>query len=84
MFPTRTISTLLFHLRRESYMPSTLIKLKINVACLTDCLYLLDGPLVCLSTLIINVSSIVYPIGKIDSTVSIISMIMFRGKKTNK
>ncbi|CAF3342186.1 unnamed protein product [Rotaria sp. Silwood1] len=77
MFPTRTISTLLFHLRRENSLPSTLIKLKINGACVTDCLYLLDGPLVCLSTLIINVSSIVYPIGKIDSTKKLLKLKCF-------
>ncbi|CAF3480625.1 unnamed protein product, partial [Rotaria sp. Silwood2] len=36
----------------------TLTKLKIDVPILTDCLYLLDGPFVCLSTLIINIESI--------------------------
>ena len=67
-------------------MSSTLIKLKINVATLTDCLYLLDGRLDCLSTLIINVSHIFHPIEDIDPTVSIISMIMFTEKniKPNK
>jgi len=61
-------------------MPSTLIKLKINVTTLSDCLYLLDGPLVCLSTLIVNVGQIYHPFGNIDPTVSIISMIVFREK----
>jgi len=37
-----------------------------------DCLYLLDGRLNCLSTLIIYVHEIAYTIGTIDNTVSII------------
>ena len=59
---------------------STLTKLKIKVAVLEDCLHLLDGPLICLSTLIIHVSffsSRRFP-DIIDPTVSIISIITFR------
>ncbi|CAF4787296.1 unnamed protein product [Rotaria sp. Silwood1] len=37
---------------------------------LFDCLYLLDGPLICLSTLIINVSSTFCPLQYINPTVS--------------
>ncbi len=48
------------------------MKLKITVKTLTDCLYLLDGRLDCLSTLIINVLDAVHPFGYIDPTVSII------------
>jgi len=82
VFPIREYSAPLYYLNRKSYVPSTLIKLKINVEMLTDCLYLLDGPLVCLSTLIINVSQIYHPYENIDPTVNIISMIMCREKKT--
>jgi hypothetical protein len=42
-------------------MSSTLIKLKINVATFFDCLYMLDGRLDFLSTLIINVRDIFGP-----------------------
>jgi hypothetical protein len=72
MCPTRKYSAPLFYLLWKKYRPSTLIKLKINVEGLVDCLYLLDGPLVCLSTLIINVSQIFQPSPHIDPTVSVI------------
>ncbi|CAF1037544.1 unnamed protein product [Adineta steineri] len=61
MYPTRSCFNHLHYLFQESYMPSSLNKLKINLPVLTYCLYLLDGPLVSLSTLIINVSSIFHP-----------------------
>jgi hypothetical protein len=82
MYPTRQFESPLYYLLRENYTPSTLIKLKISVTLLTDCLYLLDGPLVSLSTLIIYVSSIYHPITleQIDPTVSTISKIIFREK----
>jgi len=82
MFPIREHSASLFYLLRKNYM-SSLTKLKIKVGIFTDCLYLLDGPLVCLSTLIIDVSYIYHPslLGDIDPTVSIISMSMLRGKQ---
>jgi len=63
-------------------MSSTLIKLKINVVSLVDCLYLLDGRLDSLSTLIINVEQIFDPIVDIGSRVSRISIIMFCKKNT--
>ncbi|CAF1339688.1 unnamed protein product [Rotaria sordida] len=57
MFHTRTYETSVFY-RSSNYMSSTLIKLKINVPSLDHCLYLLDGRLDSLSTLIINVEYI--------------------------
>ncbi|CAF3206673.1 unnamed protein product [Rotaria sp. Silwood2] len=68
MFPTRNYFPPLFYLLWENCIPSNLIKLKINVSTLVDCLYLLDGPLVCLSTLIINVSSTFCPLEYINPT----------------
>ncbi|CAF3627492.1 unnamed protein product [Rotaria socialis] len=50
-----------------SHMSSTLIRLKINVASLVDCLYLLDGRLDSLSTLVINVGQILDPILDVGS-----------------
>jgi hypothetical protein len=80
MFPTRKYVSPVFCTVRESCPPSTLNKLKINVPTLTDCLYLLNGSLVCLSTLIINVSCIYHPdiSEHVDVTVSVILMITFR------
>jgi hypothetical protein len=63
-------------------MSSTLIKLKINVSTFVDCLYLLDGRLDSLSTLIINVEEIHDPLLNIHTRVSITSIIMFRKKNT--
>ncbi|CAF3388858.1 unnamed protein product [Rotaria sp. Silwood2] len=60
MFHTRTYETSVFY-RSSNYMSSTLIKLKIHVLSLDDCLYLLDGRLDSLSTLIINVEHIFDP-----------------------
>jgi hypothetical protein len=60
-----------------SCINSTLIKLKINVPTLTDCILLLDKHLDCLSTLIINVLDVIHLLPDIDPTVSTISMIMF-------
>ncbi len=85
MFPTRKCETHVFYLPSTSYMSSTLIKLKINVTTFIDCLYLLDGRLDSLSTLIINVGQIFDPILDIGSKVSIISMIMsWKKNKLNK
>lgn len=58
VFPTRTCSIMLCGLPQESYMSSTLIKLKINLVTFYDCLYLLNAHLNCLSTLIITVAVI--------------------------
>ncbi len=79
MFPTRKHIIQTLSILDPNYTPSTLTKLIINVPTLVDCLCLLDGPLVCLSTLIINVSCIYYPDGlePIDPTVSISSMVIF-------
>jgi len=78
MFSTRTYVTPVFFLHATTYMSSSLIKLKINVSCYADCLYLLDGRFDSLSTLIINVSDIFEPAINIRLSVSITSMIMFR------
>ncbi len=75
VFLTRNWPTSVFNLPPESYMSSTLIKLNVNVTTFADCLYLLDGRLDSLSTLIINVGHIFDPIKDIGSRVSIISMI---------
>ncbi|CAF1303397.1 unnamed protein product [Rotaria sordida] len=61
MFRTRIYETRVFY-RSSNYMSSTLIKLKIHVLSFVDCLYLLDGRLDSLSTLIINVEHIFDPI----------------------
>ncbi len=53
-------------------MSSTLSTLKINVETFDDCLYLLDGRLDCLSTLIIHVQTILLTSSTIDNTVSIV------------
>jgi hypothetical protein len=72
IFPTHQYESPLFYLLLSNdYIPSTLVKLKINVVSLADCLYLLDGPLVCLSTLIITVGHIFDPCRAIDPTVRI-------------
>jgi hypothetical protein len=86
MFPTRRCLIPTLYILFESYTPSALTKLKINVPTLTECLCLLDGPLVCLSTLIINVLCIYHPdmLEAIDPTVSICSMIIFRENKHRK
>ena len=86
MFFTRKYSISVSDLSATSYISSTLTKLKINVATFNDCLYLLDGRFDCLSTLIINVLNIYYPISDIDKTVSIISMIILEkiNMKLNK
>jgi len=86
MFPTRKRLTQTLYILRKNYTPSALTKLKINVPTLTDCLCLLDGPLVCLSTLIIYVLCIYHPdmLKAIDTTVSISSMIIFRENKHRK
>ncbi|CAF3394126.1 unnamed protein product [Rotaria sp. Silwood2] len=51
---------------------------------LVDCLYLLDGNLDSLSTLIINVGQIFYPILDIDSRVSYIKYNKLENVNTNK
>jgi len=58
-------------------MSSTLIQLKIKVTNFADCLYLLDGRLDSLSTLIIYVGEIFDPRKDIGSKVSRILMIIF-------
>jgi len=82
MFLTRKCLTALFcSPLLESCMSSTLVKLKINVVNILDILFLLDGRLKSLSTLIITVSDLddladFY----IGPRVSMISIFMFRAK----
>jgi hypothetical protein len=61
-----------FDLSSANCESSTLTALKIDVKNFDDCLYLLDGRLNCLSTLIIFVEEITHTLGTIDNTVSII------------
>jgi len=77
MFITQKCLTAVFYLPLESNICSTLIKLKIKVENLMDCLSLLDGRLESLSTLIISTQQIYDPIIDIGEGVSNISMIMF-------
>jgi hypothetical protein len=58
--------------------------LKINVKSFDDCLYLLDGRINCLSTLIIYVQEIAYTLGTIDNTVSIILNYCISRKKISE
>ena len=60
MFAYRKCSISIYNLPKTSFQSSTLTELKINVAILNDCLYLLDGSLDCLSKLIINVNKLSY------------------------
>jgi hypothetical protein len=61
-------------------MTSTLTKLKINVEIFATCPYFLDGHLSYLTTLIIHAKRILYSFSETDSTVSVISTIVFSGK----
>ena len=56
MFPERNFMVSLTDFSWNHSIPSTLIKLRINLSTLADCVHLLDGPFVCLSTLIITVT----------------------------
>jgi hypothetical protein len=58
-------------LTATSLTSSTLTKLKINFQTFTECLFLLDANLECLTTLIVHVELIYYPIRHIDNTVCI-------------
>ncbi len=70
MFITRKCWTAVIFLPSESSICSTLIKLKIKVANLMDCICLLDGRLESLSTLIVSAQEIYDPI--VGAEVSII------------
>ncbi|CAF3944017.1 unnamed protein product [Rotaria sordida] len=61
MFPTRKCILPICYLPSTNCMSLTLVKLTITVSSLLDCLYLFDGCLDSLSTLIINVSYIFGP-----------------------
>jgi len=61
----------IFNLPTTSCVSSTLTKLTINVNSFDDCLYLLDGRLEYLSTLIIDIATITDSSSNKDNTVSI-------------
>jgi hypothetical protein len=63
--------TSLSHLIETSLMSSTLTKLKINLETFTECLFLLNGNFECLTTLIVDIQLIYYPVQRIDNTVCI-------------
>ena len=64
----------------SSHISSTLTKLIINVTTFSDCLYLLDGSLESLTALIIDINKIAYSLTIIDSTVIMISIIVYEKK----
>lgn len=70
MSPTRQYSSVIF-LDLSKDLSSTLVKLKIKVVNLIDCVCLLDGSLICLTTLIVNVSQIFEPYPTIDPNVNV-------------
>ena len=69
-------TTSTFHLP-TSFISSTLTKLNICVDTFDDCLYLLDGRLECLSTLVIDIRTTIDPPSTRDNTVSINVIIRF-------
>ncbi len=68
----------IFNLPKTSCVSSTLTKLNINVNTFDDCLYLLDGRLESLSTLIIDIDEITESSLNKDNTVSISAIIKFK------
>jgi hypothetical protein len=73
-----------FELSTTNWKSSTLTVLKISVKNFDDCLYLLDGRLNCLSTLIVYVKEIEYTLGTVDNTVSIILNYCISRKKNQR
>ncbi|CAF1086880.1 unnamed protein product [Rotaria sordida] len=67
----------IFHLPSTSCVSSTLTKLNINVNTFDDCLYLLDGHLDSLSTIIINIRKISPPLLDIDNTKPLLKLKCF-------
>ena len=76
----RSLPIRIYHLPSTSCVSSTLVKLKVSVSAFGDCLYLLDGRLNCLSTLIIHVERISFSVVDIDNTVNITLGIALREK----
>jgi len=68
LFEYRTSSICIFNLPSRSCTSSTLNTLRIDLATFDDCLYLLDGRLDSLSTLIVNVIKISFTTSTIDNT----------------
>jgi hypothetical protein len=75
MFCTQNFILSLSYFSWDHCIPSTVIKLRINLSTVVDCLHLLDGPFVCLSTLIVSIrftrNSIGYINQYINPTVSL-------------
>ncbi len=78
MFITRKCLTYVVLIPRPSNICSTLIKLKIRIPNLLDCLCLLDGRLKSLSTLIITTQTISESMIDPAEDVSHFSMVMFK------
>ncbi|CAF3381034.1 unnamed protein product [Rotaria sp. Silwood2] len=70
----RSLSIEIYKLSLTSCMSSTLRTLIINVETFNDCLYLLDGRLQCLSTLIIHVEDISIASSTIDNTKKLLKL----------
>ena len=68
--PKRRMSISIFKLPKTSCVSSTLTKLEIRINTFDDCLYLLDGRLEFLSTLIVDIGKISISRSNIDNTVS--------------
>ena len=68
-FLDKHLTISIFNIPSTTCTSSTLIKLNITVQTLDDCLFLLDGRLNCLSTLIITINKISHPLSNIDNTV---------------
>jgi hypothetical protein len=71
MFRERNFVVSLTDISWNHCILSTLIKLRINLSTLADCLHLLDGSFVCLSTLIITVTFTFHTTEYKNPTVSI-------------
>ncbi|CAF1320300.1 unnamed protein product [Rotaria sordida] len=67
----------IFHLSSTSCVSSTLTKLNIDVNTFDDCLYLLDGHLDSLSTMIIDIFQISAPLLDIDNTKPLLKLKCF-------
>jgi hypothetical protein len=81
-FSNENLTISMFGVESERFMSSTLTNLKINVNFIDDCLWLLDGRLTCLSTLIISITEISNTKYNTDNTASAILINHILGKNT--
>jgi hypothetical protein len=79
-FSARRLPIYMWKTPPTSCVPSTLIKFKINVEIFETCPYFLDGHLSYLTTLIIHAKRISYSFSETDSSLSVISIIVFSRK----